>query len=264
MLSENGAKEGARCRPSRRAVLRPALLRTRPNWWQVLPGHERQPRCCWATNANLVLRSERSERLEGRPQAHSGWRRSSQGAWLAPNGLGLAHHGCPDSVIAGIHGQHIATSRFRTSVSIMDAQLRREASMGAEPCRQAWLGTALACGHPSRRTRAKCAHAPQDEGGGGFGVSDPRIQTSKSAAGTDSTPECLALSTAFAPACGHMTDRRRYRDSAATWPPSESRGDIRYLLCLREIVPRIHPLTPAFRGSFRFEHYPLTGAAESS
>src|SRR5262245_59112862 len=74
----------------------------------------------------------------------------------------------------------------------------------------------------------------------------------------------LSLSTAFAPACGHMTDRRRYRDSPATWPPSASRGDIRYLLCLPEFVPRIHVPTPAFRGSFRFEHYPLTGAAESS
>lgn len=61
-----------------------------------------------------------------------------------------------------------------------------------------------------------------------------------------------------------MTDCRRYRDSAATPPPSESRGDIRYLLCLPEIVPRILHLTPAFRGSFRFQHYPLTGAAESS
>ena len=61
-----------------------------------------------------------------------------------------------------------------------------------------------------------------------------------------------------------MTDCRRYRDSAATPPPSESRGDIRYLLCLPEIVPRILDPTPAFRGSFRFQHYPLTGAAESS
>ena len=201
-----------------------ALLRTRPNWWQLRLGHERQPR---PEEPALQRR-----RLEGRPQASSGWRRSSQGAWLKLHGFHLAHHGCPHSVIAGIHGQHLATSCFRASVSIMDAQFRRETSMGAEPCRQAWLGcegeAALRQADATRRRGA------------------------------------LSLSTAFAPACGHMTDRGRYRDSPATRPPSESRGDIRYLLCLREIVPRIHPLTPAFRGSFRFEHYPLTGAAESS
>ena len=49
MLSENGAKEGARCRPSRRAVLRP-----RSSGRGRIGGS-----CGWATNANLVLRSRR-------------------------------------------------------------------------------------------------------------------------------------------------------------------------------------------------------------
>ena len=150
----------------------------------------------------------------------------------SPSGLRLAHHGCPDSVISGIHGQHTRHHAFSHRFRSWMPNSARETSTSAEPCRQAWLG----CEGEARGAK-------------------PR---------RDSPRRCLGLSTAFAPACGHMTDRRRYRDSAATQPPSESRGDIRYLLCFREIVPRIHPLTPAFRGSFRFEHYPLTGAAESS
>src|SRR5262249_31767449 len=55
--------------------------------------------------------------------------------------------------------------------------IAEETSMGAEPCRQAWLGAALARGHPSRRMRARGAPAPQDEGGGGFGASEPRLPT---------------------------------------------------------------------------------------
>ena len=202
-----------------------ALLRTRPNWWCVLLGHERQPR-----SEEPALQHRR---LEGRPQASSGWRRSSRGAWLKP--------------------------KWITFGTAMDARIRRSlASMGKPLAHHAF---ALLFRPWMPKSGERHAWAANHADGHGSGLS---AKPSRATRRHDSPTGCLNLSTVFAPACGHMTDRRRYRDSAATRPPSESRGDIRYLLCLPEIVPRILHLTPAFRGSFRFEHYPLTGAAESS
>src|SRR5262245_55023538 len=61
-----------------------------------------------------------------------------------------------------------------------------------------------------------------------------------------------------------MTDRRRGHDATVTMPPSESLGDIRYLQRSPRFFPQNSPLTPAFRGSFRFTYYRLTPAAESA
>ena len=168
--------------------------------------------------------------------------RMAQAPWTSL-GAPWMPHGCPQTAILGIHGQHTATARFCASVSTMDAGFGGRGIHGGRAMR---TGMAQAVRGALRRRSTE---------------SEKRRRQSSRQTGPGGA---LSLSTAFAPACGHMTDRRRYRDSRATRPSSESRGDIRYLLCLREIVPRIQVPTPAFRGSFRFEHYPLTGAAESS